>query len=236
MEQIPLYDIGEVCRLLGTTSRTLRFWEEKGIITSSVEGNSSRRRYTAEQIALIKRVLVLRALGLSLKVIAGLQAEETDLKNAVLARRAELYASIESRRREIDLLSEALFSIESGKSIFSEALWQEKEPDTEALRIAEIVTAAVLKGDDGILYEYTTPRLAEYMPMEAYRAIRRDTLEPLGHFVSLDRIYADKRYPNTIYSKVSFSKLGLKITFVFYGGKINGLWLGYYETKEGDEI
>ena len=29
-----LYDINTVCKMLGVTSRTLRFWEEKGIICS----------------------------------------------------------------------------------------------------------------------------------------------------------------------------------------------------------
>ena len=35
MEQ-KLLDINTVCRMLGTTSRTLRFYEEKGIIQSTV--------------------------------------------------------------------------------------------------------------------------------------------------------------------------------------------------------
>ena len=64
-----LYDITDVCRLLGTTSRTLRFYEQKGIISSTTVGSSARRRYTEEQLVHIKNVLALRTLGLSIKAI-----------------------------------------------------------------------------------------------------------------------------------------------------------------------
>ena len=37
-------DIGEVCRVLGTTSRTLRFYEEKGIIASTPPEFGTRRQ------------------------------------------------------------------------------------------------------------------------------------------------------------------------------------------------
>ena len=60
-----MYDITEVCKMFGTTSRTLRFYEEKGIIQSTTVGISSRRQYTEEQVSIIKNVIVLRALGLS---------------------------------------------------------------------------------------------------------------------------------------------------------------------------
>ena len=45
-----LFDITAVCKMLGITSRTLRFYEEKGIITSTTIGLSSRRQYTEEQV------------------------------------------------------------------------------------------------------------------------------------------------------------------------------------------
>lgn len=80
MEEKKLYDITEVCRMLGTTSRTLRFYEEKGIITSTTIGISDRRRYTEDQLSHIRNVFVLRTLGLSVKAIAELQAEKSDLK------------------------------------------------------------------------------------------------------------------------------------------------------------
>ncbi len=226
-----LYDIAEVCKMLDTTSRTLRFYEEKGIIQSTTVGISTRRQYTEEQISRIKNVLVLRTLRLSVKAIAELQTKGIDLKEAVLSKRAEIYASIESRMREINLLNEALSAFESGKDIFAEDWQLSSAMDTEEKEIARICTDAILSGATDTLYGYLSPRLAEYMPRDVYIAVRKDTLAPLGKYLSIDKIVADDRFSNKLYCFVRYSKLGLKITYVFHGGKIDGLWLGYYDLN-----
>ena len=231
MYQKPLYDITEVCKMLGTTSRTLRFYEEKGIIQSTTLGTSSRRQYTEEQLSLVKNILVLRTLGLSVKAIAELQNSGTDLKDAVLSKRAEIYASIDSRIREINLLNEALSALESGKDIFAEDWQLSSAMNAEEKEIARICTDAILSGDTDTLYEYLSSRLAEYMPRDVYRVVRKDTLAPLGDFVSIDKTVADDRFSNKLYCFIRYSKLGLKITYVFHGGKIDGLWLGYYDMN-----
>lgn len=231
MYQKSLYDITEVCKMLGTTSRTLRFYEEKGIIQSTTVGTSSRRQYTEVQLSLIKNVLVLRTLGLSVKAIAELQNSGTDLKDAVLSKRAEIYASIDSRIREINLLNEALSVLESGKDIFAKDWQLSSAMNAEEKEIARICTDAILSGDANTLYEHLSSRLAEYMPRDVYRVVRKDTLAPLGDFVSIDKTVADDRFSDKLYCFVRYSKLGLKITYVFHGGKIDGLWLGYYDAN-----
>ena len=231
MYQKQIYDITEVCKMLDTTSRTLRFYEEKGIIQSTTVGTSSRRQYTEEQISHIKNVLVLRTLGLSVKAIAELQNRETDLKDAVLSKRAEIYASIDSRIREINLMNEALSALESGKDIFAEDWQLSSAMNAEEKEIARICTDAILSGDTDTLYEHLSSRLTEYMPRDVYRVVRKDTLAPLGDFVSIDKTVADDRFSNKLYCFIRYSKLGLKITYVFHGGKIDGLWLGYSNTN-----
>ena len=231
MYQKQIYDITEVCKMLGTTSRTLRFYEEKGIIQSTTVGTSSRRQYTEEQLSLIKNVLVLRTLGLSVKAIAELQNSGTDLKEAVRSKRAEIYASIESRVREINLLNEALSALESGKNIFNEDWQLSSAMNAEEKEIARLCTDAILNGDDNVLYEHLSPRLAQYMPKDVYCVVRKDTLAPLGDFVSIEKTVADDRFSNKLYCFVRYTKLGLKITYVFHGGKIDGFWLGYYDLN-----
>ena len=231
MNQKFLYDITEVCKMLGTTSRTLRFYEEKGIIQSTTVGASSRRQYTEEQLSLVKNVLVLRTLGLSVKAIAELQNSGTDLKEAVLSKRAEIYASIESRVREINLLNEALSALESGKNIFNEDWQLSSAMNAEEKEIARLCTDAILNGDDNVLYEHLSPRLAQYMPKDVYCVVRKDTLAPLGDFVTIEKTVADDRFSNKLYCFVIYTKLGLKITYVFHCGKIDGFWLGYYDLN-----
>ena len=234
MEQKQYYDITEVCNMLGTTSRTLRFYEAKGIISSTTAGISSRRKYTEDQVSHIRNVLVLRTLGLSIKSIAELQNLGGNLRDAVLEKRAEILASIDTRIREINLLNEALSALESGKNIFKDDWQHASEAGAEKVKefeFARICTEAILSGNDDSLYEHLSPRLAEYLPKSAYQAVRKDTLAPIGELVSVEKSVADENHPNIIYSYIRFSKLGLRIKFVFYSGKIDGLWFDYYDTN-----
>lgn len=234
MEQKQYYDISEVCNMLGTTSRTLRFYETKGIISSTTAGISSRRKYTEDQVSHIRNILVLRTLGLSIKSIAELQNQGGNLRDAVLEKRAEILASIDTRIREINLLNEALSALESGKNIFKDDWQHASEAGAEKVKefeAARICSEAILCGNDDILYEHLSPRLAEYLPKSAYQAVRKDTLAPIGELVSVEKSVADEKHPNIIYGYIRFSKLGLRIKFVFYSGKIDGLWFDYYDTK-----
>lgn len=234
MEQKQYYDITEVCNMLGTTSRTLRFYETKGIISSTTAGISSRRKYTEDQISNIRNVLVLRTLGLSIKSIAELQNLGGNLRDAVLEKRAEILASIDTRIREINLLNEALSALESGKNIFKDDWQHASEAGAEKVKefeTARICTEAILNEKDDILYEHLSLRLAEYLPKSAYQAVRKDTLAPIGELVSVEKTVAYEKHPNIIYSYIRFSKLGLRIKFVFYSGKIDGLWFDYYDTN-----
>lgn len=238
MEQKQYYDITEVCNMLGTTSRTLRFYETKGIISSTTAGISSRRKYTEDQVSHIRNVLVLRTLGLSIKSIAELQKQGGNLRDAVLEKRAEIIASIDTRIREINLLNEALSALESGKNIFNDDWQHSLEAGSEVVKevkefeIVRICTDAILSEKDDILYEHLSPRLAEYLPKSAYQAVRKDTFAPIGELVSVEKTVADEKYSNCICSYIRFSKLGLRIRFVFYSGKIDGLWFDYYDTNE----
>lgn len=50
MEIANTFDINIVCNDLGISSRTLRYYEEIGLIESTKSIYSKRRRYTKEQI------------------------------------------------------------------------------------------------------------------------------------------------------------------------------------------
>jgi DNA-binding transcriptional MerR regulator len=59
--------IGEVARLAGLTTRTLRYWEEVGLITPSGYRNSGERMYSSDDVARAARIRELQELlGFSL--------------------------------------------------------------------------------------------------------------------------------------------------------------------------
>lgn len=223
------YDINVVCNMLGTTSRTLRFYEEKKIISSTKVFDSPRRQYTSEQIDHIRNVLVLRSLGLSVNDIRDLQKKNGDLRSVIELNKAKIYALIAEKVRTLNLLNEALLVIENGGDVFnaSEKLSITPEKMKEIVRIC---TEAIVEGDEDTLYSFLSEKLQGYMPKEAFAKVREDTLKPLGAFVSIENQNVDNDYPNVIYQNVRYKNLGLRIKYVFCLNQIAGLWFNYFET------
>ena len=231
MKKLNTIDIGEVCKMLGTTSRALRYYEEKGIIQSTASPFQTRRQYSVEQIGQIKNVLVLRSLGLSIGQIQQLQRGGS-LLDAIAQRRAQLIASISSKMKEIHLLNEALATVKDGGSLFMEQENADTEPLYDHLEIAKNCTDAIITNNLTTCFSYFSEELQEYLPLTAFERVVRDTLNPIGHFVCKDRVECDTEYPNIIYSLLKYEKLGLLIKFVFHGDKIHGIWLNYYEIEK----
>ena len=225
-----LTDINEVCRLLNTTSRTLRFYESKGIIQSTKNRFSNRRKYSDSQIQQIKNVLVLRTLGISVKTISELQKNDFDLKTAVLSKKAEIIASIDTKIKEINLLNEAIGLIEAGKDIFNNNL--STAPSDAAEIYKEIVvtcTQGIINRDYTPLELYFSETMKRYLPENVFWSMWDDTTKVCGRFISLDNCFADHKNPNIIYQNLGYEKLGVRLKFVFFGNEINGLWSSYYE-------
>lgn len=225
-----LYDINEVCTMLRTTSRTLRFYEEKKIIESTKSKNSNRRQYTQEQINHIRNVMVLRTLGLSIKAIAELQQQGNDLKHIILSKRAEIIASIENKRKEINLLNEALSILESGKDIFEHNFEHSLSNDySNQISIIQECSNGIVFKNHSLLYSHFSTQMIDYMPPNVYEKVLADTLLPLGNFICFEKLEQDKKHPNIILHYLKYENLGLKIRYVFHDAKIHGLWFSYYE-------
>lgn len=220
-------DINEVCRVLGTTSRTLRYYEEKGIIQSTAVPFRSRRHYSPAQIEDIKKVLVLRSLGLCIADIRQLQQGDVNLSDVIAEHKAKLIASIAMKTKEIRLLDEALDKLESGGDIFTPQDSMEKESDQTFLTIAEHCTDAFLCGELARCFSYFTPTLQSYFPLSAFEQVVRDTLLPIGSFVCKDRRECRR---NSVFSYLKYEKLGLIVQFSFNANdRIQGIWFQYYE-------
>lgn len=230
----PLYDISAVCKMLGATSRTLRYYEEKGLIGSTVIPPSRRRSYTQAQLRQVREVLLLRKLGLSTADIAALQKENTDLRSAMELRIAHLYAKITQLQNELGLLGEALSVMDSGGDVYDTAHYMpEAQKDALRIRIAESCARAIAKGDAATLYSHLGEQIKARMPENIFRVVREDVLRPLGSFVAYECTFRDPLVEHKVLSFVKYENLGLKISFVFRGEEICGLWMTYYETNGG---
>lgn len=59
--------IGELAKSLGITTRTIRYYEEIGLMGESDRPGGSTRTYTKDDILRLKFILKLKAMGISLK-------------------------------------------------------------------------------------------------------------------------------------------------------------------------
>jgi DNA-binding transcriptional MerR regulator len=93
--------IGQVAELTGTTARTIRYYEELGLLAPASDREAgSHRVYEPADVERLQEVLRLRrVLGLSLEELKELSAEEA----ARAARRKEWDSGVDDpvRRREI---------------------------------------------------------------------------------------------------------------------------------------
>ncbi len=72
--------IGELANALGLTTRTLRYWEEVGIIDSIQRADGATRGYTPYLVRRIKFIMKLKELGLTIKEMQDLYAAYGEAK------------------------------------------------------------------------------------------------------------------------------------------------------------
>ena len=102
--------IGELARLAGTTPRTVRYYEEIGLLAAAEErGAGEHRTYTHADLARLSEILRLKSmLGLSLEELRDVMAGE----DARAARRAAWDATADPAERQ-RMLAEARAHVES---------------------------------------------------------------------------------------------------------------------------
>lgn len=102
----PSLRIGEVAELTGTTPRTIRYYEEVGLLPGSADRTpGSHRTYAESDVERLRELLRLKQLlGISLDELRELAAAE----EARAALRSEWHSGIEDPVRRRQILEEAL--------------------------------------------------------------------------------------------------------------------------------
>ncbi len=95
------WSIVEVARRAGVSSRTLRHYDDVGLVPPAYVGSNGYRYYEDEQLLRLQEVLVLRELGLSLDAIRHV-LEGTADRTAVLR---EHHAALLAERDRLDRLA-----------------------------------------------------------------------------------------------------------------------------------
>jgi DNA-binding transcriptional MerR regulator len=75
-----IVSIGDVALALGLTTRTLRYWEEVGIIQSVPRTDGASRGYTPYFVRRIKFIMSLKEMGLTIREMQDLSAAYGEAK------------------------------------------------------------------------------------------------------------------------------------------------------------
>ncbi|MFI5571167.1 MerR family transcriptional regulator [Streptomyces sp. NPDC051740] len=95
------WPIAEVARMSGVTARTLRHYDETGLLPPARIGTNGHRYYGERQLLRLQQILVLRALGVGLPEIGRILSEQVDEVDALRSHHRRLLAE----RDRIDVLA-----------------------------------------------------------------------------------------------------------------------------------
>lgn len=117
------WSIQEIARIAGTTSRTLRHYEQVGLLRPAGRAPGGARRYDQDALVRLQRILLLRDLGMGLSDIGGALRSEPDAARALTAHREQLRAERDLVERRLASLDRTIDALRKGDSIMAEDMF-----------------------------------------------------------------------------------------------------------------
>ncbi len=153
-----VYRIGQFSKINRVSVKTLRYYDEAGILKPSyVDQENGYRYYTSEQLPQIHKVIALRQIGFSVREISRI-LKGGDMTGIFENRKAELEASIRENQCQLSQISHYLRRMEEGfsmgyqvavKELFGVTVYSKRMviPDYDAYfeivpRLGETISAA----------------------------------------------------------------------------------------------
>ena len=129
--------IGEVAKRVGVTTRTLRDYEEFGLVTPSIRSAGGSRRYTEADVARVLRIRELQAvMGFNLEEIREL----LDTGDRIDSLRAEYRAGVSAERTHEIVLEAARLNARTQEQVLAkigllQAYLAELQTDADKYRL-----------------------------------------------------------------------------------------------------
>lgn len=179
--------VGELAKKMGTTVRTLQYYDRENILTPSAESEGGRRLYTDKDMVKLHQIMSLKYLGFSLDDIKK-RLVSLDTPADVAGALAEQAAIIE---RQIENLSETLEAVNALK----EEVLQMQVVDFK--KYADIITNLKMKNENYWLIKYFDEKMLEHCEnnfdhesaleiSEAYKQLSRDAVRLQGEGIHPD--------------------------------------------------
>ncbi|MDQ0075615.1 MerR family transcriptional regulator [Arthrobacter oryzae] len=117
------WSINQIARIAGTTSRTLRHYDDIGLLKPSRIAHNGYRHYDQEALLQLQRILLLRELGLGLPVIAEVLSNESDPAKALSGHLAWLRQEQGRLNRQIASVQRTIEAVKGGGEIMAENMF-----------------------------------------------------------------------------------------------------------------
>lgn len=149
------WSIAEVARMSKVTSRTLRHYDQVGLLEPAYVAGNGYRYYEQEQLLRLQHILLLRELGLGLDAIADVLSGQRDQVEAL--RRHEQWLRDERERlgRLANTVSRTIRQLQEGEQMSAPELFE-----GFADRQAQLETDLVAEHGQGVREHFRTARRA----------------------------------------------------------------------------
>ena len=119
------WKVGVLAKKTGLTVRTLRHYDEMGLLKPSARSESGHRLYMARDLARIQRILALRQMGFALDEIHGLlDRPDFSARRVVELQLNRLRETMALTQNLYDRLKDVARVLDSGKTVSAETLIQ----------------------------------------------------------------------------------------------------------------
>lgn len=116
MKRIKTYRVGEIARIAGISVRTLRHYDDVGLLKPATREASGYRIYDDDSLLRLQQILIHRELGFSLDEIAGvLDNPKFDIAAALKRQRANLEERETQTRKMIDTIDRTLDALSGSR-------------------------------------------------------------------------------------------------------------------------
>lgn len=117
------WDIQQVVKLTGVTSRTLRHYDAIGLLSPSGVNSSGYRFYDEEALLRLQQILLLKQFGLALSEIKPVVEGETDYASALAARAVQLDQESARIERQKLSIAKTIENLQNGNRLMPEEMF-----------------------------------------------------------------------------------------------------------------
>ena len=128
-----VYTTGEIAKMAGVTTRTIRYYDNKGILSPSSHNSSGHRLYTELDFTKLKRILALKYLGLSLEEVKNTESQSFEKEEIMKSLRLQKNIM----KNKINYMKTVLHALESAEKSIEDEVDLDWNKTTDIIKILE---------------------------------------------------------------------------------------------------